>query len=89
MTFHACAAGLFAGAVCVANFFGATGLANADPQTDGSGGANIVINQLISGAVPGLRVDTQNEGGPGQNWGGVGMYCSNLSVRCSQESITH
>lgn len=82
MKSHVCAAGLFACAVCVANFFGATGLANADPQTDGSGGANIVINQLISGAVPALRVDTQDEGGPGQNWEGVGMYCQNLFVRC-------
>ena len=82
MKFRACAAGLFAGAICIANFFGATGLANADPQTDGSGGSNIVINQLISGAVPVLRVDTQDEGGPGQDWGGVGMYCENLFVRC-------
>ena len=71
MKFHACAAGLFAGAMCVATFFGATGLANAQPEPDGSGGANIIINQLITGAVPALRVDTPNEGGPGQNWGGV------------------
>lgn len=82
MKFRACAAGLFAGALCAASFFGATGLANADPQTDGSGGANIVINQLISGAVPALKVDTQDEGGSGPNWGGVGMYCENLYVRC-------
>ncbi|OMC45988.1 hypothetical protein A5745_13400 [Mycobacterium sp. IS-2888] len=82
MKFRACTAGLFAGGVCVANFFGATGLANADPQTDGSGGANIVINQLISGAVPALRAPTQDEGDSERNWGGVGMYCENPFVRC-------
>jgi hypothetical protein len=89
MKLRMCIRGLLAGAISVMALTGGTGVAAAQPDDTSPGGPNIIINQLISGSVPSLRVDTQDEGGPGQNWGGVGMYCQNLFVRCNQESITH
>jgi hypothetical protein len=40
-----------------------------------------VIDQLIT-QTPALWVNPTDEGGESAKWGGTGMYCLNLSVRC-------
>ncbi len=57
-----------------------TGVANADPDPFGPPSPG-VIDQLDT-ETPALFVDPADEGGPSLNWGGVGMYCQNLFVRC-------
>jgi hypothetical protein len=85
MKLHACARGLLAGAISVAALVGTTGVAQADDPLPPPGlpGIDRILLQTPVFNNP------ANEGGPGSNWGGVGMYCQNLFVRCSQESVTH
>lgn len=40
-----------------------------------------IIDQLLT-STPALSVDPSDEGGPANQWGGVGMICENLTVRC-------
>ncbi|OBF81168.1 hypothetical protein A5791_05835 [Mycobacterium sp. 852002-51163_SCH5372311] len=80
MKSRACARGLVAGAIGLFTFLGGTGVARADPDIDPMPGPD-PIEQLVA-ETPALVVDTQDEGGPGLDWDGVGMYCQNLFVRC-------
>jgi hypothetical protein len=84
---HVCARGLLVGAISVIALVGGTGVARADSDVFGSPVPGI-IDQLLT-QTPALFVNPADEGGPSVNWGGTGMYCQNLSVRCSKESITH
>jgi hypothetical protein len=87
MKLHTCARGLLAGALSVMALAGGTGVAHAQPDPIPPPAPGI-IDQLLT-ETPDLFVDPRDEGGPTTDWGGVGMYCQNLFVRCSQESITH
>lgn len=40
-----------------------------------------IIDQLIT-STPALSVDPSDEGALAAPWGGVGMICENLTVRC-------
>jgi hypothetical protein len=84
---HLYARGLLVGAMCVVALAASTGVAHAQPDPFVPPAPGII--DLIVTETPAIFVDTQDEGGPGSDWGGVGMYCQNLFVRCSQESITH
>lgn len=87
MKFRTCARGLLAGAISVMALVGGTGVAAAQPDPIPPPAPGI-IDQLLT-ETPDLFVDPRDEGGPSTDWGGVGMYCQNLFIRCSQESITH
>lgn len=56
------------------------GVAHAQPDPSVPVGPS-VIDQLITEG-PELSVDPTDEGGPTEQWGGAGMYCLNMSVRC-------
>lgn len=75
-----CTRGLVAGAASLVALFGGTGVAHADPDIDPWPGPD-PVEQIVT-ETPALLVDTQDEGGPGTDWDGVGMYCENLFVRC-------
>jgi hypothetical protein len=77
---HLLAPGLLAGGMTVIALTGGTGIAHADPDpfTPPAPG---IIDQLLT-ETPDLFVDPRDEGGPSANWGGVGMYCENMYVRC-------
>ena len=87
MKLHTCARGLLAGAMGVMALTGGAGVAQAQPDPIPPPAPGI-IDQLLT-ETPDLFVDPRDEGGPSTDWGGVGMYCQNLFIRCSQESITH
>ncbi len=71
---------LLAGGMCVMALGAGAGVAHADPDGNTPPGPPI-IDQLLT-QTPALFVDPSDEGGPATNWGGVGMYCQNLFVRC-------
>jgi hypothetical protein len=71
---------LVAGAMSVVALAGGTGVANAEPDPFSPPSPGIV-NQIDT-ETPALFVDPADEGGASLNWGGVGMYCQNLFVRC-------
>jgi hypothetical protein len=79
MKFHTCTRGLLAGAMSVLALAASTAVAQAEPDpfvpTPG------IIDQILT-QTPALFVDPADEGGPGSNSDGVGMYCENLFVRC-------
>lgn len=77
---HMLARGLLAGAVSVIALAGSTGVANAEPEPIPAPVPGI-IDQLLT-QTPVLFVDPNNEGGQGNDWGGVGMYCQNQGVHC-------
>jgi len=79
MRLHTYARGLLAAAISVMALAGGTAVAHADsdPFLPGPG----IIDQLIT-STPALSVNPADEGGPAINWGGVGMYCQNLFVKC-------
>jgi hypothetical protein len=87
MKLRMCAGGLLAGAMSVTALTGGTGVAAAQPDPIPPPVPGIIDQILIE--TPDLFVDPRDEGGTSASWGGVGMYCQNLFVRCSQESITH
>ena len=76
---HVLALGTLAGAMGVIALTGGTGVAQADPDPSGPG--TPVIDQILT-ETPDLFVDPRDEGGPSVGWGGTGMYCENLYVRC-------
>ena len=80
MKLHTCARGLLAGAISVMALAGGTGVAHADTDPFGTPTPGIV-DQILT-QTPALSVNPNNEGGPSVGWGGVGMYCQNLKVRC-------
>jgi len=74
------ARGLLVGAIGVVALAGGTGVAHADADPFVPAGPGI-IDQILT-QTPALFVNPSNEGGPSVDWGGVGMYCQNLNVRC-------
>jgi hypothetical protein len=80
MRLRTCIRGLLAGAMSALALGVSTGVAHAQPDPFGPPTPGII--DLITAESPALFVDTQDEGGPSSNWGGVGMYCQNLFVRC-------
>jgi len=80
MKLHICARGLLAGAMSVLALGASTGVAHAQPDPFEPPVPGI-IDQLLT-ETPALFVDPADEGGPSVDWGGVGMYCQNLFVRC-------
>ena len=87
MKLYTCARGLLVGAIGVMALAGGTGVAHADSDPFGTPAPGI-IDQLLT-STPVMFVDPADEGGPSVDSGAVGMYCQNLFVRCSEESITH
>ncbi len=77
---HTCVRGLLAGAMSVMALAGGTGVAHADSDPFLPPGPRI-IDQILT-QTPALFVNPTDEGGPSVDWGGVGMYCQNLFVRC-------
>jgi hypothetical protein len=87
-----CARALLAGGISVIALAGGTGIARAQPEPEPEPPLPPVIDQFIT-STPILSVNPTNQGGPvwwggagrsdrPNNWGGVGMYCENPSVRC-------
>ena len=75
---HGLTRGLFAGALAMMAAVGGTGVARADPQFDP---AQPIIDPLPA-PILGLTTDPSDMGGAVNDWGGVGMFCQNQSVRC-------
>ncbi len=71
---------LVAGTLSAMALAASSAVASADPDPF-SPPAPGIVNQLDT-QTPALFVDPADEGGPSMNWGGVGMYCQNLYVRC-------
>lgn len=68
---------------CILGILGtmaSAGLAHAQPDPSPPIIPSI-IDQLIT-STPALSVDPSDEGGPVAQWGGVGMICQNLTIRC-------
>jgi hypothetical protein len=80
MRCHMCARALLVGALSVTALGISTGIAHADP--DGFGVPTPGIVDFLVADTPALFADPGDEGGRTQDWGGVGMYCENLMVRC-------
>ncbi len=72
--------GLLAAPMCFTVLAGGTGVAHADSDPLVPAGPGIV--DLIVADTPALLVDPRDEGGPAADWGGAGMYCENMFVRC-------
>ncbi len=70
---------LVAGAMSAMALAASSAVANADPDPF-SPGPGVV--DLITTESPTLFVDPSDEGGPSMAWGGAGMYCQNLYVKC-------
>lgn len=71
---------LVAGAMSVLGLAASSAVASADPDPFSPPGPGVV--DLITTESPTLFVDPSDEGGPSMAWGGTGMYCQNLFVRC-------
>jgi hypothetical protein len=67
-------------AVGAAALIAGTGTAQADSEPFNPSAPGI-IDQILT-QTPALFVDPSDEGGPSTNWGGVGMYCENMFVKC-------
>jgi hypothetical protein len=78
---HRCVQAVLAGGISVMALAGGTGIARAQPAVPNPEPVPGLIDLLIT-STPALWVDPRDEGGPSSNWGDVGMYCENLSVRC-------
>jgi hypothetical protein len=77
---HRFAQGLLAGGMSILALAGGAGVARAQPAPTPPPVPSI-IDQLLT-STPALSVDPSDEGGPSSEWGGVGMFCLNLWVRC-------
>ena len=71
---------LLTGAMSVLALTASTGIAHADSEPFNPSAPGI-IDQILT-QTPALFVDPSDEGGPSTNWGGVGMYCENMFVKC-------
>ena len=71
---------LLACAMSVTGAIADAGLAHAQPDPSPPVIPSI-IDQLLT-STPALSVDPNDEGGPLARWGGVGMICQNLTIRC-------
>ena len=80
MKLHRCAPRLLAGGIGVLALAYSTAVAHAQPDPSPPPVPSI-IDQLVT-LTPALSVDPSDEGRPTTQWGGVGMFCQNLWVRC-------
>jgi hypothetical protein len=80
MTLRRCGLRLLAGGIGVLAVAGANGVAGAQPEPTPPPVPSI-IDQLVT-LTPALSINPSDEGGPSTPWGGFGMYCQNLFVRC-------
>ncbi|OBH03605.1 MULTISPECIES: hypothetical protein [unclassified Mycobacterium] len=71
---------LVAGAMSAMALAASSAVANADPDPFSPPAPGVV--DLITTESPALFVDPADEGGPSLAWGGAGMYCENMFVRC-------
>ncbi len=67
-----------AGALSWMALTGGTGIARADDPADPT---TPLIDRVVT-ETPDVFADPRDEGGPSFNWGGTGMYCENMYVRC-------
>ncbi len=79
MTLRRCAARLFAGGVVVMAIACGAGVAQAQPNPPPP--VPSIIDQLLT-STPVMSVNPTDEGDDSARWGGVGMFCQNLAVRC-------
>ncbi|CAM3199430.1 hypothetical protein BST27_22815 [Mycobacterium intermedium] len=79
---HMCAQGLLLGAISVAALAAGTGIAHAEPDPAPAPG---IVDFLLTN-TPALSVNSSKnstgESAPKDDWGGVGMYCTNLNAHC-------
>lgn len=75
-----CARGLVAAAMSVTALGGAVGVACAQPAPTPPPVPSI-LDQLAP-LTPSIWINPNDEGGPTSAWGGAGMFCQNLWVRC-------
>lgn len=71
---------LLVSGLTVVAFAGSAGIAGAQPDATQPVVPSI-IDQLVT-STPVLSVNPDNSGGGAERWGGVGMFCQNLGVRC-------
>ncbi|MEE6176035.1 hypothetical protein [Mycobacterium sp. 050134] len=76
---HAVALGVLAGPISVVFLGGGIGIAHGDPEPGEPGSP--LIDQILT-ETPDLFADPRDEGSPTNAWGGAGMYCQNMFVRC-------
>lgn len=74
------ARGLMAAAMSVMALAGAVGVARAQPEPTPPPVPSILDQLLPLG--PEVWINPNDEGGPASAWGGAGMFCQNLWVRC-------
>ena len=80
MELHRHSLRLFAGGMGLLSIMGATGLARAQPEPSPPPVPSII--DLLLTTTPALSVVPGEEGDQSTPWGGVGMFCQNLFVRC-------
>jgi hypothetical protein len=80
MNLHRCALRSLAGGVGALALLCGNGVARAAPDPTPPPVPSI-IDQLLT-LTPALSINPTDEGGPSTPWGGFGMYCQNLFVRC-------
>jgi hypothetical protein len=80
MKLHGHSLKLVAAVMGLCAIMGGSGLAHAQPEPSPPPAPSI-IDQLIT-TTPALSVDPGDEGDQSIPWGGVGMFCQNLFVRC-------
>src|SRR5262245_11921879 len=71
---------LLVGGISVLALAGGTGVAQAQPDPTPPPVPSI-IDQLVT-STPALSVSPSDDGSASTKWGGVGMFCQNLFVRC-------
>lgn len=79
---HRFARALLAAGMSVMALAGATGIARAQPEPAPPPVPPIIYIFLIGAPAPWTGAGSHDELAPSTDWGGVGMYCENLFVRC-------
>lgn len=87
MIFRMGSRGLLVAAIGLVAFAASAGIAKAEPEPDIAPPPAPPIEQLLTQTLltqsPSLFSNPADRGRPSEaNWGGVGMYCQNLYVKC-------
>ncbi|MFZ1176523.1 MAG: hypothetical protein WAO15_09715 [Mycobacterium sp.] len=80
MILRRCIRGLFACAAILAALMGGTGIALASPDPGQQPDIPTIDEWQIQ--FPTTLTNPMDLGGPSEDWGGVGMYCENLTAHC-------